>query len=236
MPATACIGKWVLWHRAIRLTTSAVSLLFVPTTLTAEPRPERQPADIRCPVTGRPPPRDRAHPTETPRPCKRRGLEAGGGHTDHSGSGESEGPPCRRECSQLSRLVDGSPRCSACPASGTVAAPARHTRSPRHPVPRTSGSASSTPPQENCSVSDEPEPTSAGSGYADVLRHHVAVAVGFEPTEGVNPHTLSRRAPSAARTRHRRRGYRTGCDAQNPAVGVRKQQATPPPTSGKRPR
>src|SRR5215211_4970702 len=36
----------------------------------------------------------------------------------------------------------------------------------------------------------------------------VAVAVGFESTEAVNPHTLSRRAPSAARTRHRRRGYR----------------------------
>src|SRR3954471_10927832 len=35
----------------------------------------------------------------------------------------------------------------------------------------------------------------------------VAVAVGFEPTEGVNPHTLSRRAPSAARTRYRRRVY-----------------------------
>ena len=42
---------------------------------------------------------------------------------------------------------------------------------------------------------------------ADVLRHHMAVAVGFEPTEGLPPHTLSRRAPSAARTRHRRRGY-----------------------------
>lgn len=37
-----------------------------------------------------------------------------------------------------------------------------------------------------------------------------AVAVGFEPTEGVNPHTLSRRAPSAARTRYRREAYRTG--------------------------
>jgi Phage integrase, N-terminal SAM-like domain len=31
----------------------------------------------------------------------------------------------------------------------------------------------------------------------------MAVAVGFEPTEGVNPHALSRRAPSAARTRYR---------------------------------
>jgi hypothetical protein len=36
-----------------------------------------------------------------------------------------------------------------------------------------------------------------------------AVAVGFEPTEGVNPHALSRRAPSAARTRYRDERYRT---------------------------
>ena len=35
----------------------------------------------------------------------------------------------------------------------------------------------------------------------------MAVPVGFEPTEGVNPHTLSRRAPLAARTRHRRLDY-----------------------------
>ena len=35
----------------------------------------------------------------------------------------------------------------------------------------------------------------------------MAVAVGFEPTEELPPHTLSRRAPSAARTRHRRRDY-----------------------------
>ena len=31
----------------------------------------------------------------------------------------------------------------------------------------------------------------------------LAVAVGFEPTENFRPHTLSRRAPLAARTRHR---------------------------------
>ncbi len=51
----------------------------------------------------------------------------------------------------------------------------------------------------------------------DVSRHlctvsrdiTMAVAVGFEPTEGVNPHALSRRAPSAARTRYRRSRYRT---------------------------
>src|SRR3954451_12478584 len=45
----------------------------------------------------------------------------------------------------------------------------------------------------------------------------VAVAVGFEPTEGVNPHTLSRRAPSAARTRYRRRAYKTPLTAPHRA-------------------
>src|SRR5664280_567882 len=34
-----------------------------------------------------------------------------------------------------------------------------------------------------------------------------AVAVGFEPTNGLPRYTLSRRAPLAARTRHRERGY-----------------------------
>src|SRR5918998_3681960 len=37
----------------------------------------------------------------------------------------------------------------------------------------------------------------------------MAVAVGFDPTGDVNPHALSRRAPSAARTRYRRSPYRT---------------------------
>ena len=37
----------------------------------------------------------------------------------------------------------------------------------------------------------------------------VAVEVGFEPTEGLRPHTLSRRAPSATRRLHRRRAYST---------------------------
>lgn len=37
----------------------------------------------------------------------------------------------------------------------------------------------------------------AGSVLADVSRHHRAEWVGFEPTEGVNPHFLSREAPSA---------------------------------------
>ena len=31
----------------------------------------------------------------------------------------------------------------------------------------------------------------------------MAVAEGFEPSENFHPHALSRRAPSAARTRHR---------------------------------
>lgn len=37
---------------------------------------------------------------------------------------------------------------------------------------------------------------------------HRAVAVGFEPTVGLSPHIISSDAPSAARTRHRGRGYR----------------------------
>jgi hypothetical protein len=36
----------------------------------------------------------------------------------------------------------------------------------------------------------------------------LAVAVGFEPTVSFHPHTLSRRAPLAARTRHRRKAYK----------------------------
>ena len=36
-----------------------------------------------------------------------------------------------------------------------------------------------------------------------VLAGRVAVEVGFEPTEGLPPHTLSRRAPSATRRLHR---------------------------------
>src|SRR5436305_5306561 len=38
-------------------------------------------------------------------------------------------------------------------------------------------------------------------------RRSTAVEVGFEPTEGLPPHTLSRRAPSATRRLHRRRAY-----------------------------
>ena len=36
----------------------------------------------------------------------------------------------------------------------------------------------------------------------------MAVAVGFEPTVRLPPHALSRRAPLAARTRHREGGYK----------------------------
>ncbi len=45
----------------------------------------------------------------------------------------------------------------------------------------------------------------AGSNPASSagLNFLLAVAVGFEPTENFRPHTLSRRAPLAARTRHR---------------------------------
>ncbi len=45
----------------------------------------------------------------------------------------------------------------------------------------------------------------AGSNPASsaVILGFLAVAVGFEPTENFRPHTLSRRAPLAARTRHR---------------------------------
>ena len=38
--------------------------------------------------------------------------------------------------------------------------------------------------------------------------YNMAVAVGFEPTVEFPPHALSRRAPLAARTRHRGREYR----------------------------
>ncbi len=49
-------------------------------------------------------------------------------------------------------------------------------------------------------------PCDAGHPSRDTP-HRMAVAVGFEPTVELPPHTLSRRAPLAARTRHRRRGY-----------------------------
>ena len=43
--------------------------------------------------------------------------------------------------------------------------------------------------------STQPEPSHEGSGCADVLRHHLAVAEGFEPSVGFHPQTLSRRSP-----------------------------------------
>ena len=48
---------------------------------------------------------------------------------------------------------------------------------------------------------------SEGRPRRDALAH-MAVAVGFEPTVSFHPHTLSRRAPLAARTRHRRKAYK----------------------------
>src|ERR1700734_304961 len=46
----------------------------------------------------------------------------------------------------------------------------------------------------------------------------VAVEVGFEPTEGLPLHTLSRRAPSATRRLHRRRAYRRSEPFRLPAL------------------
>jgi hypothetical protein len=54
-----------------------------------------------------------------------------------------------------------------------------------------------------------PQNTGRSAEKTQYFRWWLAVAVGFEPTEGVNPHALSRRAPSAARTRYRRSPYRT---------------------------
>ena len=49
------------------------------------------------------------------------------------------------------------------------------------------------------------EPTKRVRLVADLLRDHMAVPVGFEPTVGSHPHNFSRVAPSATRTRYRRR-------------------------------
>ena len=54
-------------------------------------------------------------------------------------------------------------------------------------------------------MKESPEPV--GSGDSDVLGHHMAVPVGFEPTVRFHAHNFSRVAPSAARTRHRGIGY-----------------------------
>src|SRR5580692_7185683 len=45
--------------------------------------------------------------------------------------------------------------------------------------------------------------SSPGEHVERALGPRAAVEVGFEPTEGLPPHTLSRRAPSATRRLHR---------------------------------
>ena len=75
--------------------------------------------------------------------------------------------------------------------------------------PAAVGSPAGPPPPER--PSPRRRPAGAGSSATLVARTSVlrcwpaAVAVGFEPTDVLPRHTLSRRAPSAARTRHRRR-------------------------------
>ena len=66
-------------------------------------------------------------------------------------------------------------------------------------------------------------------------RRRLAVAVGFEPTDGLHRHTLSRRAPSAARTRHRRRDYRTPrcCRKKSVSTSPDSAASTPATTSGR---
>jgi hypothetical protein len=50
----------------------------------------------------------------------------------------------------------------------------------------------------------------AGSTVSGVLTDLMAVEVGFEPTEVLPPHTLSRRARSATTRLHRDGAYRAG--------------------------
>src|SRR3984885_12391270 len=52
-------------------------------------------------------------------------------------------------------------------------------------------------------------PDRAGLGTGSAMAVDVAVEVGFEPTEGLPLHTLSRRAPSATRRLHRGWAYPT---------------------------
>src|SRR3954454_5855968 len=63
----------------------------------------------------------------------------------------------------------------------------------------------------------------------------LAVEVGFEPTEELPPHTLSRRAPLAARTLHRRRDYRSDrIDVnQSRRIWPHSSPRTPDTTSGR---
>ena len=68
---------------------------------------------------------------------------------------------------------------------------ARAHHRPHQGLPAPTATNHSTPTETNSL-----NPQSVGSGYSDVLRHHRAETVGFEPTEGVNPHILSRDAHS----------------------------------------
>ena len=61
---------------------------------------------------------------------------------------------------------------------------------------------------------------SSPGGHADAHAAPAAVEVGFEPTEGLPPHTLSRRAPSATRRLHRRRAYPNPCVRAAPGAGA----------------
>src|SRR6478735_6877848 len=60
---------------------------------------------------------------------------------------------------------------------------------------------------------------------------HLAVAVGFEPTVELPPHTLSRRAPLAARTRHRERPYRRRRPSKKSTRRAADSSARTPPTT-----
>ncbi len=61
--------------------------------------------------------------------------------------------------------------------------------------------------------------------------------VGFEPTEGLPLHTLSRRAPSATRRLHRRRAYlspeRTACTARQIGCPAQSRLPAAPGVDGK---
>src|SRR5262249_55175517 len=61
----------------------------------------------------------------------------------------------------------------------------------------------------------------------------MAVEVGFEPTEGLPPHTLSRRAPSATKRLHPRPAYRTCLLSFAGLRGAKKprRRGAPPPPS-----
>ncbi len=70
--------------------------------------------------------------------------------------------------------------------------PHRRTPPPPHPRPH---------PRLPDPRNEQDRTRNAGSVLADVLPHHMAERVGFEPTEGLPPHLLSREARSA-RLRH----------------------------------